>query len=67
MEENKDSNKEAESTLGNSLPSSASLLLPEETLLEEGHEGEGTRSDLEITEDKKEDLEHGLGYSKDLS
>ena len=38
MEENKDSDKEAESTLVNSLPSSGSLLLQEENLLEEGHE-----------------------------
>ena len=67
MEENKDSDKEDESTLVNSLSSSASFLLPKETLLEEGHEGEGTWSDFEITEDKKEDLEHDLGYSKDLS
>lgn len=67
MEEKKDSDKEAESSLGNSLPASASLLLPEESLLAEGHEDEGTRSDFEITEDKKDDLEHGLGSSEDIS
>lgn len=37
----------------------ASLLFPKESLLEEGHEDEGTRSDFEITEDKKDDLAHG--------
>ena len=67
IEENKDSGKEAESSLGNSLPANASLLLPEESLLEEGHEDEGTRSDFEITEDRKDDLEHDFVSSEDIS
>jgi hypothetical protein len=53
IEENKDSGNGAESSLGNFLPANVSLLLPEEILLWEGLEDEGTRSDVEITEDKK--------------
>lgn len=63
----RDSGKEAESSLGNPLPANASLLLPKESLLEEGQEDEGTRSDFEITEDKKDDLEHGFVSSEDIS
>jgi hypothetical protein len=36
------------------------MLSLEEGLLGEGFEDEGTRSNFEITEDKKDDLEHGF-------
>ena len=42
------------------------MLFLEEIFLEV-HEDEGTRSDFEITKDKKDDLEHGFVSSEDKS
>ena len=49
IEGRRNSDNEDESSMGNSLPSNPSLLFPQEILLEERHEDEGTRSDFEIT------------------
>eukprot|EP01018_Ginkgo_biloba_P016129 Gb_14861 [translate_table: standard] len=59
------SDKEAEGSLANRFPTSASMLLPEQSLLEESQEDEGSRSDY--CEDKKDDLEHDSELSQKLS
>ncbi|XP_057852146.2 BEACH domain-containing protein C2 isoform X2 [Cryptomeria japonica] len=65
-DENKDSVMEAENSLVATLPASTSILVPEKSVLDECHDDEGNRSDLEPCEDRKDDLEHDFVASENV-
>ncbi|KAH9311229.1 hypothetical protein KI387_026264, partial [Taxus chinensis] len=67
IDDNKGSIMDTESSLVGTLPASTPMLLPEKSLLDECCDDEGTRSNFETCEDKKDDMEHDFLASENIS